>query len=260
MPARKPLSCRYPWAHDYARLIREWRKIHRVAGLSMKVYGEAFDYPLYILESRHPDKSRPNMMLSAGIHGDEPAPPVAILEWVTRNPKTVQKLNVVIFPCLNPWGIVNNNRMDAEGRDLNRTYHDDKVLQTLAHRKALANRRFAAALMLHEDYDGKGAYVYEVARKKPFWASKIILAASRFVPVDSRPRIEHRKASKGVIRRDIKLISMPDRPEALHLYYNHAERAFTVETPSEYFLNDRVEAHVAGIQTCATLCLKEHRQ
>jgi len=39
-------------------------------------------------------------------------------------------------------------------------------------------------------------------------------------------------------------------PEAVYLHLHHAKRVFTIETPSEFALDDRVHAHVAMIEQC----------
>ena len=39
-------------------------------------------------------------------------------------------------------------------------------------------------------------------------------------------------------------------PEAVYLHLHHSERTFTIETPSEFSLNQRVRAHVAIIEEC----------
>ncbi|MEO6054289.1 MAG: DUF2817 domain-containing protein, partial [Chthoniobacterales bacterium] len=216
------LQTRYPWAHNYSRLIAGWRKAYRAAGLRMEKYGEADGYPLYFLESRKKKESTPSLFLSAGIHGDEAAPPVAALEWVIRNPELAKELNLVIFPCLNPWGLVNNSRVNAAGLDLNRTYHDDRVGQTFAHRKVLKGRRFTAALTLHEDYDAQGVYVYEVPREKLFWGGKMLAAAAKYIPIEPRTWVEKRRMTKGILLRNVDINFMPLRPESLHLYFFHS--------------------------------------
>ncbi|MEO8207373.1 MAG: M14 family metallocarboxypeptidase [Chthoniobacterales bacterium] len=257
MPVHKP-TC-YPLSHHYGHLIAAWRKVYRTAGLRMEKYGAADGYPLFFLESQRKKEKAPHLFLSAGIHGDESAPPTALLEWVKRNPAMVKKLNLLIFPCLNPWGLVNNRRVNAEGCDLNRSYQDDRVLQTLAHRKVLKGRRFTAALTLHEDYDAQGVYVYEVPREKVFWSTELLNAAAKYIPIEPRKWVDKRRMTHGIRSRTVDINFMPERPESLHLFFYHADRAFTLETPSEFFLDTRVDAHVAAIQACAKLCLKHKK-
>src|SRR5215207_11218581 len=70
--------------------------------------------------------------ISAGIHGDEPAGPLAICRLLNQNtwPETAQ---LFICPCLNPTGFAANRRENSEGTDLNRQYLQAKAEETLAH-------------------------------------------------------------------------------------------------------------------------------
>ena len=67
------------------------------------------------------------------------------------------QLPLLLFPCLNPWGLVNNSASNAHGLDLNRALSSRRPAgdQRGASRSS-APHHFAAALMLHEDYDGAG--------------------------------------------------------------------------------------------------------
>src|SRR3569623_1605664 len=62
--------------------------------------------------------ARANLYLSAGIHGDEPSGPLALLELLKANNWPLA--NLWIVPCLNPTGFRLNQRENAEGFDLNR--------------------------------------------------------------------------------------------------------------------------------------------
>jgi hypothetical protein len=252
-------------AHDYGHLLRRWRSVARQRGLRLVPYTSASGYELFYAEPRKPHPGRPWIYLSAGIHGDEPASTEACLQWVASSP-LVENWNVLAFPCLNPWGLVHNSRLDESGRDLNRTYHDDSVPQTAAHKAVLAGRHtsdfrgrrpFDLALALHEDYDANGAYIYELRDTRPYWAPTMLAAASRHVPVDTRRTIEGRSSRAGILRRSIDAAEMPLHPEAFTLYFHHARRLYTIETPSEVHLHDRVAAHVAMVDCAARLGLAQ---
>lgn len=253
MPRARPV--RHSRSHDYGRLVRLWRSVARARGLDFQPCAAAGGYEIFCAETRRPDAALPWIYLSAGIHGDEPAATEACLEWMASTPLTERDFNVMIFPCLNPWGLVNNCRLDADGRDLNRTYHDDSVPQTAAHKARMAGRRFDVALALHEDYDATGVYIYELRGAKPYWAEKLLAAAARHLPADTRRRIEGRGNSGGIVRRKITPAMMPQHPEAFVLCFQHTDRTFTLETPSEAHIDDRVAAHVAMVETAARLCL-----
>ena len=62
--------------------------------------------------------------------------------------------------------------------------------------------RFDAALMLHEDYEGIGAYLYELNDAlPPTLGLRMIAAMGRHVPIDLRPIIEEVPANGGVLQR-----------------------------------------------------------
>lgn len=247
---------RHTRVHDYGHLVRQWRSVARAQKLSLRPYASASGYELFYIEPRKPAPDLPWIYLSAGIHGDEPAPPAALLEWVATRPQTLREFNLLAFPCLNPWGLVNNTRTDANGRDLNRTYHTDDVPQTAAHKAVLADRRFALAIALHEDYDANGIYIYEIPSAKRYWAESLLETGGRYLPIDTRRTIEGRRSNAGIVRRAIRLDTLPEHPEALTLHFKHADRTLTVETPSEAHIDARIAAHIAMLDRAMDLCLR----
>ncbi len=252
-----PRTIDHQRAHDYGHLIRRWRSVARARGCRLTPYASASGYELFSVAPRRPVPDRPWIYLSAGIHGDEPGATEGCLEWFATARADLSRFNPLIFPCLNPWGLVNNQRLDADGRDLNRTYRDDSVPQTAAHKAALAGRRFTLALMLHEDYDANGVYIYEIRNHRPGWAEKLLAASSRFLSADTRRTIEGRGSKAGIVRRRIHPDSMPLHPEAFTLHFHHADRTFTAETPSEAHIDDRAAAHVAVIERAIRLSLAD---
>ncbi|MFZ4775519.1 MAG: M14 family metallopeptidase [Terrimicrobiaceae bacterium] len=244
-------------SHDYPLLIRRWRRAAAAAGLTLQAFAKSGGYPIYCLSSKPSAKPRPAIYFSAGIHGDESAATEGLISWVEKNPRIIRNFHADIFPCLNPWGLVNNNRLDIRGRDLNRCYNKPHVPQIRAQLKIFSQRRFDLALTLHEDYDARGLYIYEVPGKRPFWAEDLLIAASRHVPSDPRSSIEGRRAKNGIVRRKVSPDMMPDWPEALLLHFTHASRTFTIETPSEFSIDARVAAQEAVIGLAVKKCLAE---
>jgi len=208
--------------------------------LSLSLYGEAEGYPLMVVQSEHPDPKMPSVYLSAGIHGDEPAPVEGLIRWAEASLAKLESWNWMIFPCLNPWGLERNIRFDAEGRDLNRFYDSRKVPQINAQRALMREARFDAAATLHEDYDSRGFYLYEVAAKRPHWGESLCTELASVMSADPRRRIDGHSARNGLIRRRITPDLMKGHPEAFLLHFYHASRTFTLETPSEESLGDRI--------------------
>ncbi len=198
----------------------------------------------------------PSVYLSAGIHGDETSGPLALLQML-RQPDFFAVFDTTIFPILNPNGLARGVRFNADGIDLNRDYRNSRSLEIQSHIETLLTlRRFDAAMMLHEDVDGIGAYLYELNEViSPTLGSEIIAAMGRHVPIDLRPEIEEVPAHGGVIsRKDIvlKLGSLEDRPdwpEAMYLSVHHTEVSYTTETPVAFPLEQRVHAQMAAVET-----------
>jgi Succinylglutamate desuccinylase / Aspartoacylase family len=163
------------------------------------------------------DSATPRLYLSAGIHGDEISGPLALLEMI-RQPDSFDAFDVTMFPILNPNGLARGVRTNRDEIDLNRDYRNSRSLETKSHIETLLTLgRFEASMMLHEDYEGIGAYLYELNDTfDPGLGAKIIAAMGLHVPVDLRPEIEEAVARRGVIsRRDLiaKLGRLEERPE-----------------------------------------------
>lgn len=196
----------------------------------------------------------PSLYLSAGIHGDEISGPMALLKML-RDRDFFTGYNVVIFPILNPDGLAQNLRGNATGIDLNRDYRNSKSQEILSHIKALKTLgKFDAAMMLHEDFEGIGAYLYEL-NEDPSLGQKIIAAMGQHVPIDVRPVIEEVPANNGVIsRKELLKIhgnieDRPEWPEAIYLSVNHTTVSYTTETPKPFPLEQRIEAQIAAVKT-----------
>jgi protein MpaA len=236
-------------AHDYRHLIERWRTVARKSGVPLRKLGRADGYDHFYL--RTPALAETGgIYFSAGIHGDEPASTEALITWAERQGRKLGKLPLLLLPCLNPWGLVGNVRLSKQGDDLNRSFHRTDLPILEAVKRVATGRQFEAAVMLHEDYDGQGIYLYEIRRAQPYWGEALLQAAQPHLPIDPRIWIDGRKAALGIHRPhfDKKRFAEIGYPEAVWLHLQHSARAFTVETPSEFALERRVEGHIAVIE------------
>jgi hypothetical protein len=240
----KPLAHR---AHDYRFLIQRWRSVARRAGVPLqRLTAAGGEDGVFFLKSPAL-KDTGGIYISAGIHGDEPAGVEALVAWAETNVRRLARLPLLLFPCLNPWGLVHNRRTDAADLDLNRLFHRDDQPLIQAVKRVVAPCFFEVALMLHEDYDGQGFYLYEIKRALPFWGEELLAVAGQEIAIDPRVKIEGRRSQAGLIRRRIerRWLERVGYPEAIWLHKFHARRALTIETPSEFALEQRVRAQVA---------------
>ena len=238
--------------HDYRHLIDRWRGVSRAAGLRLRRLAKEDGFDLFYLETSELAGTS-GLYLSAGIHGDEPAAPEALVRWAEKNAARLARMPLLIFPCLNPWGLRNNVRTDSRGRDLNRMFHHDRHPVVAAVRRVTRPHRFHTALAMHEDYDAQGIYLYEVQRGRNRFGEALLGRAMRILPPDPRRRIDTSTAKNGLIRRRLvrKIFESMGYPEAIWLHLFHSQNTFTFETPSEAALELRVRAHMAVLDECA---------
>ena len=193
---------------------------------------------------------RRRIYVSTGIHGDEPAGPLAARRLLLENlwPADIE---VWLCPCLNPTGFPLNRRENAEGIDLNRQYLHLKAAETRAHVEWLKKApRFDVALSLHEDWESNGFYLYELnPDKQPSHAEEIIRRVAAVCPIDLSSEIEGRPAQGGIVRPNTDPASRPEWPESFWLFQNKTRHSYTLEAPSDFPLELRVAALVIAVRT-----------
>jgi murein peptide amidase A len=186
--------------------------------------------------------------ISAGIHGDEPAGPLAALRLIQENHWTTNA-EIFLIPCLNPIGFTLNTRENADGIDLNRDYRNPKAAETRAHIAWFERQpKFDLYLCLHEDWESHGFYLYEQnPDSKPTLAEQMIAAVHEVCPIDLSEIIEERAAQNGIVRPVILPQERPLWPEALYLISYKSRQGYTLEAPSDFPLPARVAALVAAV-------------
>jgi len=215
---------------------------------------EVGGHPVIVVEN---DRSRANepggLYVSAGIHGDECAPVWGLLEWVAGNPPALRDRPVMIFPCLNPVGLIDNTRRDGFGVDLNRSFSDTANPLIDAWQKRLEGRCFDISVNLHEDYDCTGIYLYELSRDEARGDS-LLAACEGIIPRESASEIDGSDFQNGVLVRTSEIEQIVEEqlggsyPEAILLFLKYARYSYTFETPSEFDLPRRIAAQRAFLE------------
>jgi len=188
--------------------------------------------------------------VSSGIHGDEPAGPLAVRQLLLENPWPPDA-DVWLCPCLNPTGFPLNRRENAQGLDLNRQYLHLEAPEIRAHVDWLQRApQFDVTLCLHEDWESRGFYLYELnPDQRPSHAEEIIRRVAKLCPIDSSSEIEGRPAQGGIVRPTADPLSRPEWPEAFWLLQNKTRHSYTLEAPSDFPLAMRVNALVTAVGT-----------
>lgn len=191
--------------------------------------------------------------ISTGIHGDEPAGPLAVRELLKENVWPPQA-DIWLCPCLNPTGFPLRTRTGASGHDLNRDYRHLRTEEIRAHVAWLERQpSFDLCLCLHEDWEAHGFYVYELnPEHRPSLAGEMVEAARKFCPIDYSALIDGREATDGVIQPNLDPALRPEWPEALYLLTHKTRLSYTLEAPSDFPLAVRVAALVAATKAALT--------
>ena len=196
---------------------------------------------------RAPKEPHRRIYLSSGIHGDEPAAPLAMLRLITENiwPKDAE---LWLCPCLNPTGFPANTRENAAGEDLNRDYkhlHTPEIAAHVAWLETLPNLDFT--IQLHEDWEAKGFYFYELKMDgTPTEPRRVLNAVEAVCPIDHSPQIDGRNNDRGLIKPELDPAVRKLWPEAFWLVMNKTRLSYTCEAPSDFEIEARVEALVSA--------------
>jgi len=238
---------------DIATVLRDCLEVGQGNGWDVEQIPAESGLTLFALARpvKQPTKSTPRrrIYISTGIHGDEPAGPLAVLQLLREN-VWPGHIEFGLLPCLNPTGFPLNRRENAQGSDLNRDYRHLQTAEIRAHVAWLAEQpAFDATFCLHEDWESHGFYLYELnPDNRPSLARTMIEAVSAVCPIDLSPEIEDRPARDGLINPNIDPNSRPQWPEAFWLLQNKTRQSYTLEAPSDFPLMTRVNALVAAMR------------
>ncbi|MCW1913276.1 succinylglutamate desuccinylase/aspartoacylase family protein [Luteolibacter sp. GHJ8] len=234
-------------AFDVASFLKEFGELAESRGFIRRHLCDTDAGPLLAWERL--DGTAPDY-ISAGMHGDEPAGPLAALELLRSG--VLDTGAWAICPALNPTGLALGTRENGAGIDLNRDYLALSTEEVRTHTAWLASfpcPRFFASL--HEDWETSGFYFYEInlLEDRPERAAAILQAVTPwFEPEPATLIDDHEIRSTGWIYHVPEADAPENWPEAIFLAKRGCPVSFTFETPSANCLNDRVAAHVAAVK------------
>lgn len=202
----------------------------------------------------------PVVHVTAGVHGDEPAGPWALLAMAGSG-MLDERFAYRLWPCTNPSGYESGTRANAEGNDINRSFTREAATpESRAIMQVNEGCRFALAIDLHEDFEADGFYCYEPVIDGTAPLSQAILwaieaAGFSLQTLDHLFDLGYPKDLAGVdqlrtLERGRVLVNakaerrfFPGLPQSLYLLRTSTRRTVTLETPRKRAWEDRITMH-----------------
>ena len=209
---------------------------------------DGYEIPAYTREVEGGE----SVYLSSGCHGDEPAGPWALLELMKEGFFS-DRYTWQICPVLNPVGLVAGTRENGDGVDLNRDYLKKQTAEVRGHVAWLEKQQIPNLfLSLHEDWESKGFYLYEIQKEVcKSWAKFILSEVSEVMITEPNRVIDgHEVREPGWIFHEPHADVRDLWPEAIFMAERGVPISYTFETPSSSELADRVRCHQLAVK-CA---------
>jgi hypothetical protein len=239
--------------------------VERIASVT---YGDA-TWPILCVRSARWSVGRPTVLISGGVHGDEPAGVHAALAFLaTAQREFDEVVQFAVFPCVNPSGFDADTLETASGANLNRLFglnSSQPEVRAIEDWLRAQAQRFRMTFDLHEvspDYVGEGfvqkdnpraAYLYETVNDGSERVGRSMIdALPPNRPVCDWPTIYDDLNQAGVIsypeggRNKIYAEGTSFDSFLSKRYTGHS---FTLETPTGWSLSDRVDTHVTFMKT-----------
>ena len=200
--------------------------------------GRVNDYPIIQVESVPATETAPDVLITSGVHGDEPAGVETVLAMLEEATFPLG-VNYLIWPCLNPYGFVHDKRENRDGHDLNRVLLNPVGTEMDIVARTLEGRRFDLCLDLHEDWEAKGFYMYEGNANAQWLGPRLLEKVSQTGAIDTETDGSDIPLSPGLLQVDP---AWGERGLASFLLKRHSHHVMIFETPTPWPLPQRVRA------------------
>ncbi len=228
---------------DVADYLEDFSKVAVQAGFSRKVLAEVdgHEIPAFVRRA----EGVPRVYVSSGMHGDEPAGPLALYEFLKEG-LFGGEVEWMLCPLMNPTGISAGSRENKQGLDLNRDYLRRSSAEVAGHVRWLEKQPVPDVfLSLHEDWESTGFYLYEIQKCEFSSVAHSILeaAANEIGPEPSSLIDDHAVREPGWIFHKPEADFPEDWPEAIYMANMGTQVSYTFETPSSLELERRINCH-----------------
>ena len=222
----------------------------------IELLGTVHNYPIHQIRLASSTDTPRHILITGGVHGDEPAGVEAVLQFLERDNTTFLKnFSFLVIPCINPYGYVHNTRETLDGVDINRAFEAEDVAEVVIVKKALGQIQFALAIDFHEDYDATGFYLYEGKRDEKYIGPDLATAAKAIGPIDPEdPGEDAPDLAEGVYKVATSWGTQGLAPYLLHF---HSEHVIISETPTIWQLEQSAALHLTVLDTALNALLEK---
>ncbi len=229
---------------DYTEITERLKNLE----LPIECIGNVHSYPIHQIHFASSTNTPQSVLITGGVHGDEPAGVEAVLQFLERdNTALLKQFSFTIIPCVNPYGYVHDTRETRDEIDINRSFETDSIVEATIVKKALGQTQFSFAIDFHEDYDATGFYLYEGKRDEKFIGPKLAAAAKVIGPIDPEdPGEDAPNLVEGVYKVATEWGTQGLAPYLLHF---HSKHVIISETPTVWQLEQRVALHLTILDT-----------
>lgn len=251
---------------DYDAFLSDFRSIASARGFVCQTLANIDGDPVDVWTRQrvarpgNRDTLAPRLFLSAGIHGDEPAGPAALLRYLHQAENLSSDIDWVLIPAINPSGLRRGTRENADGIDLNRDFLDQRTpeVKALVSWYSAQPRGPDAHFSLHEDWEASGFYMYAInTGRLPCYAREVLAhLMPRFRLQAIGPVDGHELTSTGLIAHEAAPDEPEHWPEAIWLVKNFTTLSYTFEAPGGFDPQSRIDVLHDALHTAVKLFLE----
>lgn len=211
-------------------------------------YG-AFTAPIFMVSFRPGLRAR--VLVTAGVHGNEPAGVEYALSLIGRlaeDDLSGLEFGIDVVPIVNPWGWAHDIRYNADGMDINRDFASLDTQEARIVLDATATQSYDLVVDHHEDPDASGVYFYQYGqRSKALIRELIEIIRSDGFPIETDVNMIILKTRDGLIDAPLwglRYMRLTGQLSITNFYRLAGNRhVYTVETPVTLPMEKRVQVH-----------------
>jgi hypothetical protein len=213
------------------------------------------DYQITSIEYRPKAVIQYHVLNVGGIHGNEPGG-VESVNQLIENCYNALPNNIAMdfIICINPWGYTHNKRNNGNGIDLNRDFENFKSEEASLIRKYLYDKKYDLIFDHHENMYSDGFSIISFDKINEDFLDTVISSM-----VNKGYEIASKLENTTNYRNGLTQLKVNTKKGFLQ-YASFvsciSDHVFTIETPTTWNMDKRVECHVQFVKDVVDMYLK----